>query len=123
MGAARKFLDLAFDFIVLVLGLGILTSGMSKVYKIQDEELNRALNGGGRLTYISDTAEECSGGDVVSYLLGRDFVPVSINGIEYSSEKRAVAISLIDLNATYVMEREYVPGEYGTPSKIVIIKQ
>lgn len=123
MGAARKFLDLAFDFIVLVLGLGILTSGMSKVYKIQDEELNRALNGGGRLTYISDTAEECSGGEVVSYLLGRDFVPVVVNGMEYSSEKRSVAISQIDLNATYVIQREYVPGEYSTPSKIVIIKQ
>lgn len=123
MGPARKFIDLAFDFIILILGLGILIGGMDKVYKIQDEELNRALNGGGRLTYISDTVEECSGSEVVSYLLGRDFVPVSINGMVYQSESRALAIDQIDMSAVYVMERQYVAGEYGSPIMVVIIKQ
>ena len=123
MGPARKFIDLAFDLIILVLGLGILFGGMDKVYKIQEEELNRALNGGGRLTYVSDAVEGCSGSDVVSYLLGRDFVPVSINGTMYQSESRALAIGQIDLSAVYEIERQYVAGEYGTPSMVVIIKK
>lgn len=123
MGAARKFIDLAFDFIVLVLGLGILTTGMSKVYKIQDEELSRALNGGGRLNYVSNAVEECSGSEVISYLLGRDFVPVSIYGVTYESHERDVAISLIDDGAVYELDREYTGGDYSTPSMIVIIKK
>ena len=123
MGPGRRFIDLAFDFIVLVLGLGILIHGMNTVYKIQDEELNRALNGGGRLTYISDAVEECSGGDVICFLLGRDFVPVSIDGTVYPSEQRALAIGMIDVSAHYVMERQYVAGEYGSPSMVVIVKQ
>ena len=44
MGPGRRFIDLAFDFIVLVLGLGILIHGMNTVYKIQDEEMNRAID-------------------------------------------------------------------------------
>lgn len=124
MGPARKFIDLAFDFIILILGLGILIGGMDKVYEIQDEELIHALNGGGRLTYISDTVEECSGSEVISFLLGRDLVPVSINGAVYLPESRALAIDQIDdMNAVYVIERQYVAGEYGTPSMVVIIKQ
>lgn len=123
MGAARKFIDLAFDFGVLVLGLVILMGGMRRIYRIQDEELKRVLDGGGRLTYVSGPAEECSGSDIISYLLGRDFLPVTFEGTVYQPDERPVVIGLIDVNAVYTVSRQYVSGNHGLPDMLVILKQ
>lgn len=123
MGEARKFLDMAFDFIVLVLGLAIMISGMSKIFVVQEEQLERTLNGGQSLSYVSDGVEECSGGEVIAFLTGHDFVPVEINGVTYEAHERAKAIEEIEISAKYEIQRQYDNSEFGAPAGLVIRKQ
>lgn len=122
MSNARKFIDMAFDFIVLIVGLAVLFAGMRTISAMQDAELERTLNGAGKITYVDEMVEECSGGEVVAFLLGHDFVPVEIDGVTYESHERNIAVSRIDLYAKYGIERLYNVGEYGSPSKLVLIK-
>lgn len=122
MSNARKFVDLAFDLIVLIVGLAILFKGMRTIGVMQDAELERALNGGGKITYISENAEQCSGGQVIAYLLGHDSVDVVINGVVYASDSRSSAIENIDCSATYSITRTYVVNEYGAPDALEIVK-
>lgn len=122
MSNARKFIDMAFDFIVLIVGLAVLFAGMRTISAMQDAELERTLNGAGKITYVDEMVEECSGGEVVAFLLGRDFIPVVIDGVVYESHERGVAINRIDNHARYTIQRVYVSGEYGSPSRLIIIK-
>ena len=116
MGPAKRFLDLAVDFMFFIFGCLYMVAGFANTASVQNV-LNRTITDKGSAVMADAYPETFVGGEeVIALLLYPDgVVSVSVDGVEFVSEFER-SIDYIAMEKNYMVTRAF--GLEGT--KLII---